>query len=106
MSLTLFIVGYFGFVVSAPAESRRLLDAIGKVLTPVLVPLLVVLAIGVLVAPRARFPAASGEYLANLGVKGIAGGYKHHGYIWRLNVRYAGLLMYLGKRGISDSRLR
>lgn len=74
-SLVLFSVGYFGLSLWLSLTPGRLLDAIGKVLTPVLVLLLLVLAVAVLVAPQGVVPAASGDYLVNPGVKGLLEGY-------------------------------
>ena len=73
--LTLFTLAYFGLTLWLSLEQGRLLDAIGKVLTPVLVLLLAVLGIAVLVAPQGTVPAASGDYLANPGIKGLLEGY-------------------------------
>jgi len=105
MSLTLFIVGYFGLSLVLSLNQGRLLDAIGKVLTPVLVLLLVVLAIAVLVAPQGSVPAATGDYLANPGVKGLLEGYNTMDTFGALMF---GMLIIdvLKQKGISDSRLQ
>lgn len=105
MSLTLFIIGYFGLSLVLSLNQGSLLDAIGKVLTPVLVLLLVVLAIAVLVAPQGTVPAASGEYLANPGVKGLLEGYNTMDTFGALMF---GMLIIdvLKQKGISDSRLQ
>lgn len=70
-----FTVAYFGLTLFLSLNQGRLLDAIGKVLTPVLVLLLLVLAVAVLIAPQGVVPAASGDYVANPGIKGLLEGY-------------------------------
>lgn len=74
-SLTIFTLAYFGLTLWLSLEQGRLLDAIGKVLTPVLVLLLAVLGIAVLVAPQGSVPVTSGDYIANPGIKGLLEGY-------------------------------
>ena len=75
MSLTLFIVGYFGLSLVLSLNQGRLLDAIGKVLTPVLVLLLAVLGVAVLIEPQGTVPSVSADYMAHPLVKGLVEGY-------------------------------
>ena len=74
-SLIAFTVAYFGLTLFLSLNQGRLLDAIGKILTPVLVLLLLVLAMAVLVAPQGVVPAPSGDYVAHPGIKGLLEGY-------------------------------
>lgn len=105
LSLTLFTLAYFGLTLWLSLEQGRLLDAIGKVLTPVLVLLLAVLGIAVLVAPQGTVPAASGDYLANPGIKGLLEGYNTMDTFGALMF---GMLIIdvLRSRGVADSRLQ
>lgn len=75
LSQTVFTIGYFALSLVLSLNQGRLLDAIGKVLTPLLVLLLIVLAVAVLVAPQGSVPMATGEYLAHPGAKGLLEGY-------------------------------
>ncbi len=74
-SLTLFSLLYFGLAMLLSLNQGRLLDAIGKVLTPVLVLLLGVLAVAVLVAPQGAATQTAADYVANPAIKGLLEGY-------------------------------
>lgn len=74
-SLALFSLGYFGLATFLSLKPGRLLDAIGKLITPLLVILLVVLSVAILVAPQGSVPLAAGEYVSHPGVKGLMEGY-------------------------------
>ncbi|MGL4204636.1 MAG: branched-chain amino acid transport system II carrier protein [Aeromonadaceae bacterium] len=105
VSLALFSVGYFGLSLWLSLNQGRLLDAIGKMLTPVLVLLLLVLAVAVLVAPQGFVPAASGDYSANPAVKGLLEGYNTMDTFGALMF---GMLIIdvLKEKGVSDPALQ
>ena len=104
-SLTIFTLAYFGLTLWLSLEQGRLLDAIGKVLTPVLVLLLAVLGIAVLVAPQGSVPVTSGDYIANPGIKGLLEGYNTMDTFGALMF---GMLIIdvLKQKGISEVRLQ
>ena len=66
---------FFGITMLLALFPGKLLDNIGKVLTPVLLTLLVGLAISVMVIPGADVVAASGDYQNNPLIKGVLEGY-------------------------------
>lgn len=104
-SLIAFTVAYFGLTLFLSLNQGRLLDAIGKILTPVLVLLLLVLAIAVLVAPQGVVPAPSGDYVAHPGIKGLLEGYNTMDTFGALMF---GMLIIdvLRDKGITDQRLQ
>ena len=104
-SQALFTLGYFGLSLLLSLNQGRLLDAIGKVLTPLLVLLLIVLAVAVLVVPQGSVPAAAGEYLAHPGAKGLLEGYNTMDTFGALMF---GMLIIdvLKQKGITDSSLQ
>ncbi len=104
-SQALFTLGYFGLSLLLSLNQGRLLDAIGKVLTPLLVLLLMVLAIAVLVAPQGGVPVATGEYLTHPGAKGLLEGYNTMDTFGALMF---GMLIIdvLKQKGITDSALQ
>ena len=104
-SLTIFTLAYFGLTLWLSLEQGRLLDAIGKVLTPVLVLLLAVLGIAVLVAPQGSVPVTSGDYIAHPGIKGLLEGYNTMDTFGALMF---GMLIIdvLKQKGISEVRLQ
>ncbi len=73
--LTVFSVAYFTLTLFLSLNQGKLLDAVGKVLTPVLVLLLAVLGIAVLVAPQGSVPSVAPEYMTHPVVKGLLEGY-------------------------------
>ncbi len=104
-SLIAFTVAYFGLTLFLSLNQGRLLDAIGKILTPVLVLLLLVLAMAVLVAPQGVVPAPSGDYVAHPGIKGLLEGYNTMDTFGALMF---GMLIIdvLRDKGITDQRLQ
>ncbi|WP_234418579.1 branched-chain amino acid transport system II carrier protein [Dongshaea marina] len=74
-SLLLFSVLFFGLSTVLALTQGRLLDAIGKVLTPLLIILLLVLAFAVFIAPQGGTPAAVGDYVAYPFSTGFLQGY-------------------------------
>ncbi len=104
-SLALFSLVFFGLSLILSLNQGRLLDAIGKVLTPVLVLLLAVLAIAVVIAPQGSVPAVSSDYLVNPGVKGLLEGYNTMDTFGALMF---GMLIIdvLKQKGISDTQLQ
>ena len=60
--LAAYTVLFFGVAILVSLNQGKLMDAIGKYLTPLLMLLLLTLAIGVFVAPQGSMPAASGDY--------------------------------------------
>jgi LIVCS family branched-chain amino acid:cation transporter len=73
--LAAYTVIFFGVAILVSMNQGKLMDAIGKYLTPVLMLLLLTLAIGVFVAPQGSMPDASGDYQNSPFVKGILEGY-------------------------------
>jgi LIVCS family branched-chain amino acid:cation transporter len=73
--LTCFVIFYFALTLFLSLNQGKLLDAVGKILTPVLVLLLAVLGIAVLVAPQGSIPPVSADYIAHPVVKGLLEGY-------------------------------
>ena len=73
--LTAFSVFYFALTLFLSLNQGKLLDAVGKVLTPVLALLLAILGIAVLVAPQGGVPAVSPDYMRYPMVKGLLEGY-------------------------------
>ena len=73
--LTIFSVFYFALTLFLSLNQGKLLDAVGKILTPALVLLLAVLGIAVLVAPQGSVPSVAPEYLSHPVVKGLLEGY-------------------------------
>ena len=75
LMLTCFVIFYFALTLFLSLNQGKLLDAVGKILTPVLVLLLAVLGIAVLVAPQGSIPPVSADYVAHPVVKGLLEGY-------------------------------
>lgn len=75
MMLTAFSVLYFGVTLFLSLNQGKLLDAVGKILTPVLVLLLAVLGVAVLIEPQGTVPSVSADYMAHPLVKGLVEGY-------------------------------
>jgi LIVCS family branched-chain amino acid:cation transporter len=73
------LIGYsivfFVLAMLVSLNQGKLMDAIGKYLTPVLIVLLLVLAGGVLLNPQGAMPPASGEYVNHPLIKGMLEGY-------------------------------
>lgn len=73
------LIGYsivfFVLAMLVSLNQGKLMDAIGKYLTPILIVLLLVLAGGVLLNPQGAMPPASGEYVNHPLIKGMLEGY-------------------------------
>ncbi|MFQ1914438.1 branched-chain amino acid transport system II carrier protein [Aeromonas veronii] len=75
VGLAAYTVIFFGVAILVSMNQGKLMDAIGKYLTPVLMLLLLTLAVGVFVAPQGSMPDAFGDYQNSPFVKGILEGY-------------------------------
>ena len=75
LSQLLFTLGFFIVAMFLAMFPGKLLDSVGKVLTPVLLTLLVGLAISVILLPGSDVGAAVGDYKNNPLTKGILEGY-------------------------------
>lgn len=73
--LTLFTVGFFGVVLGLSLNRGNLLDAVGKVLTPILLLLLTGLAIAVFFWPQGSQPTVTELYANHPFVTGFIDGY-------------------------------
>ena len=74
-TLTLYTVVFFGVVLLLSLNQGRLLDAVGKILTPILLLLLIGLAIAVFMNPQGTQPPVNEVYMAQPFVKGFIEGY-------------------------------
>lgn len=74
-SQLLYTVLFFGLAMVLSLFPGKLLDSVGKILTPIMILLLVGLAISVLVLPGSDVGQAVGEYQSNPLTKGILEGY-------------------------------
>ncbi|MFQ6370863.1 branched-chain amino acid transport system II carrier protein [Shewanella sp. YIC-542] len=70
-----FTAGFFFVVMLLSAFPQRLMDSVGKVLTPVLLLLLIALAVSVAGFIGSPMPAATGDYITHPLSKGIVEGY-------------------------------
>ncbi len=75
LNLTLFSVLFFAIAIFFSWSQGKLIDVIGKVLTPALFIGLIVLAIGVFLYPQGEMLAAQGEYATQPLTKGFLEGY-------------------------------
>lgn len=75
MMLIAFSVIYFALTLFLSLNQGKLLDAVGKILTPILVLLLAVLGIAVLIAPQGTVPSVAPDYMNHPVVKGLLEGY-------------------------------
>lgn len=73
--LTIFSIAFFAIAMFFAWSQGKLIDVIGKVLTPALFIGLVILAIAVFVNPQGEIVAAHGEYLTQPLTKGFLEGY-------------------------------
>lgn len=73
--LTLFSILFFAVAMFFAWSQGKLIDVIGKVLTPVLFLGLIVLAVAVFIDPQGQLIAAQGEYLTHPLQKGFLEGY-------------------------------
>ena len=74
-TLTLYTIVFFGVVLLLSLNQGRLLDAVGKILTPILLLLLIGLAIAVFMNPQGTQPPVNEVYMAQPFVKGFIEGY-------------------------------
>ncbi|WP_228730111.1 branched-chain amino acid transport system II carrier protein [Shewanella sedimentimangrovi] len=75
VSQLLFTLVFFFITMMLSLFPGKLLDSVGKVLTPVLLTLLVALAASVMLLPAGEFAAPQGEYAKSPLIKGILEGY-------------------------------
>jgi len=75
LNITLFSVIFFAIAVFFSWSQGKLIDIIGKVLTPALFIGLIVLALGVFIDPQGQILAAQGEYATQPLTKGFLEGY-------------------------------
>lgn len=75
LNLTLFSVLFFSVAMFFSWSQGKLIDVIGKVLTPALFIGLIVLALGVFIEPQSPMMAAQGEYATQPLTKGFLEGY-------------------------------
>ncbi|USD41665.1 branched-chain amino acid transport system II carrier protein [Vibrio sp. SCSIO 43135] len=73
--LTIFSIAFFAIAMFFAWSQGKLIDVIGKVLTPVLFVGLIVLALAVFIDPQGEVLAAHGEYLTHPLQKGFLEGY-------------------------------
>lgn len=102
-TLTLFTVGFFGLVLLLSFNQGQLLDAIGKVLTPILLLLLIGLALAVFISPQGVQPPVDEAYLAQPFVKGFIEGYNTMDTFAALMFGML-ILDVLRQKGVTDSR--
>ncbi|MCG9695739.1 branched-chain amino acid transport system II carrier protein [Shewanella sp. Isolate11] len=74
-SQLLYTLVFFGIAMMLSLFPGKLLDSVGKVLTPIMIVLLVGLALSVLILPGSDVGQAVGEYQSHALVKGILDGY-------------------------------
>lgn len=102
-SLTLYTLVFFGVALLLSLSQGRLLEAVGKLLTPVLLVLLVVLAIAVFVNPQGSQPEVAEAYLSQPFVKGFIEGYNTMDTF--ASLLFAILILdVLRKKGVTDAK--
>jgi len=74
-SLALFSVAFFSVVAYLSLATGKLLDMIGKVITPLLIVLLTILSVSVFMNPLAELGSATQDYIATPFIKGFLEGY-------------------------------
>ncbi len=102
-TLTLYTIGFFGLVLVLSLNQGRLLDAVGKVLTPILLLLLVALAVAVFVSPQGTQPQVAEAYLTQPFVKGFIEGYNTMDTFAALMFGML-ILDVLRQKGVTDTR--
>lgn len=75
LALLVFSAVFFALALLAAIRPGKLLDYVGRWLTPVFLVLLGVLLVVALLHPSAPMPAAAGPYAAHAGVQGVLDGY-------------------------------
>ncbi|KFZ39162.1 branched-chain amino acid transporter [Shewanella mangrovi] len=100
-----FTLIFFTIVMLLSLFPGRLMDSVGKVLTPLLIALLVGLAISVIMFAGGNMPAATGDYALHPLSKGIVEGYNTMDTLASLMF---GMLIIdlLRKKGIADIKLQ
>ncbi|MGB6189021.1 MAG: branched-chain amino acid transport system II carrier protein [Aeromonas molluscorum] len=99
--LMVYTIIFFGVAILVSLNQGRLMDAIGKFLTPLLMLLLIVLAVGVFVAPQGTMPSAVADYQQDAFVKGILEGYNTMDTL--ASLMFGALIVdILRKKGIHD----
>ncbi|UJF19668.1 branched-chain amino acid transport system II carrier protein [Vibrio sp. SS-MA-C1-2] len=102
-SLTVFSIIFFSVALYFAWSSGKLIDYIGKILTPALFVALTVLAIAVFMHPQGDILAAQGEYIAQPLTKGFLEGYNTMDTFGALMF---GMLVVdiLRKKGVTDGK--
>lgn len=73
--LLIYTLLFFTLVSLVALNRGKLLNTIGQYLTPALMAMLLILALGVFIAPQGTLPAASGDYVNTPLIKGMLEGY-------------------------------
>ncbi|WP_445396322.1 branched-chain amino acid transport system II carrier protein [Zobellella sp. An-6] len=102
-TLTLYTIGFFALVLLLSLNQGRLLDAVGKILTPILLLLLVALAVAVFVSPQGSQPEVAEAYLHQPFVKGFIEGYNTMDTFAALMFGML-ILDVLRQKGVTDTR--
>ena len=102
-TLTLYTIGFFGLVLLLSLNQGRLLDAVGKILTPILLLLLIGLAMAVFVNPQGTQPPVNEVYAAQPFVKGFIEGYNTMDTFAALMFGML-ILDVLRQKGVTDKR--
>jgi len=101
--LTIFSILFFAIAMFFAWSQGKLIDVIGKVLTPVLFLGLIVLAAAVFIDPQGEMIAAQGEYLTHPLQKGFLEGYNTMDTF--ASLMFGGLIVdALRKKGIADQK--
>lgn len=75
MSLAIFSVIFFAIVAYLSLATGKLLDMVGKVITPLLIALLIILSVSVFLNPLAELGSATQDYISSPFSKGFLEGY-------------------------------
>ncbi|AZQ11682.1 branched-chain amino acid transport system II carrier protein [Shewanella khirikhana] len=99
----LFTLGFFTVTMLLALFPGKLMDSVGKVLTPVLMVLLVALAVSVILLPGGETAAPQGDYAASPLIKGVIEGYNTMDTLASLMF---GMLIIdlLRKKGVDDPK--
>ncbi|MGL5498391.1 MAG: branched-chain amino acid transport system II carrier protein, partial [Aeromonas sobria] len=101
--LLIYTLSFFALVILVSLDRGKLLDAIGKYLTPALMAMLLILAVGVFMAPQGTMPDASGEYISAPLTKGMLEGYNTMDTL--ASLMFGALIIgLLRQKGIEDYR--
>nr|WP_242620213.1 branched-chain amino acid transport system II carrier protein [Shewanella maritima] len=105
ISQLVYSIVFFGIVMLLSLFPGKLLDNVGKVLTPILIILLVGLALSVMFIPGSEVGAPVGDYQANALTKGFLEGYNTMDTLASLMF---GMLIIdlLRKKGVEDTKLQ